>query len=186
MISSVQAQYIAGMGPYKFETVCIPVSLDELVDGPIDHPFRHHCKLVVTHYHSQQRQYVLMAKSFPGYYFLTEPLRSWSTHTLRRNSKPHLSDLDEVTRRAYLQYLYRNLEPSVFTLPYFTKPAPIPRSFRLIVAEWNLYRARDQSVMATYPAQCGEALPPEPRHHSIQRLLNVTGRFGFKSVDPPF
>ena len=132
-------QYIAGTGPYKFETVYIPVSLDELVDGPIAHPFRHHRELVVTHHHSQQWQYVLMMKSFPGYYFPTEPLRGWSTHTLQRNSKPHLSDLDEVTRRAYLQYFYRNLEPSVFTLPYFTKPTPVPRILRLIVAERDLY-----------------------------------------------
>ena len=132
-------QYTAGTGPYKLERVCIPVSLDKLVDGPIDHPFRHHRELVVAHHHSQQWQYVLMAKGFPGEYFLTEPLRSWSTHTLRRNSKAHLSDLDEVTRRAYLQYLYRNLEPLVVTLPYFTESTPIPGILRLIVAERDLY-----------------------------------------------
>ena len=106
--------------------------------------------------------------------------------TLQRNWKPHLSDLIEVTRRAYLQYLYRNLDPSVFTLPHFAKPTPVPRILRLIVAEWNLYRARDQSMVAAYLAQCGQTLPPEPRHHAIQCLLNVTGRVGFKSVDPPF
>ena len=106
----------------------------------------------------------------------------WSTHTHQRSSKPHLSDLDKVTRRAYLQYLYRNVDSFVFTLPYFTKPAPVPWSFRLIAAERHLYRLRDQSVVAAYLAQCGQTLLPEPQHHTIQRLLNVTGRFGFKSA----
>ena len=95
----------------------------------------------------------------------------------------YLSNLDEVARRAYLQYLYCNLEPFVLALPYFTKPAPTPRSFHLIVAERNLYRPWDQSVVAAYLAQCGQTLPLEQRRHTIQRLLNVVEGFWHRSVD---
>jgi len=61
--------------PYKFEPIRILVRFDELVDVPINHPFRRHCKFVIAHCRSQQRQHVRVAKRFPRHNFLAEPLK---------------------------------------------------------------------------------------------------------------
>jgi len=61
--------------PYKFESIRILVCFDELVDVPIYHPFRRHCKFSITHCCSQQRQHVWMAKRFPRHNLLAEPLK---------------------------------------------------------------------------------------------------------------
>ena len=42
-----------GVEPYKLEPIHIPIGLDELIDVPIFHPPRRHCKLVVMHCHPQ-------------------------------------------------------------------------------------------------------------------------------------
>jgi len=63
------------MEPYKLKPIRTPMRPGELVDVPIDHPFRYHRELVITHRHSQQWQNVLMVKGFPRYNLLAEPLQ---------------------------------------------------------------------------------------------------------------
>ena len=36
----------------QFEPVYIPIPSHKLVDVPIGHPLRHHCKLILCRYHS--------------------------------------------------------------------------------------------------------------------------------------
>ena len=74
-VSSVTGAIYSRTETYKPKTVRIPVGLGELIDIPIDHPLRHHCKLVVVHHHSQQWQHILMAKSLPRDDFRAESLR---------------------------------------------------------------------------------------------------------------
>jgi hypothetical protein len=62
-----------------------------------------------------------------------------STRAPRQTGKTHLCDPNEVARHEYLQHLDRNLDPFVFTLPHFGKPALISWGFRPIVAEWDLH-----------------------------------------------
>ena len=64
--------------PYELEPVCIPMCLDELIDVPIDHPFRDHCKEPLLHRHPQQREHVWMAEGLPCYNFFAERLRDHS------------------------------------------------------------------------------------------------------------
>ena len=124
---------MAGTGLYKLETVHIPVGPDEPVDVPIDHPLQHHCKLVLTHHHSQQWQHILMMKSFPGDKLLTQALHgrhqpvTMHTSTIR---KTNLCNLNKVACRKHIQHLDFNLDSFVFTLPYFRKPTSIPRGCR--------------------------------------------------------
>ena len=75
VISSATDGLSVGIKPYKLEPIHIPMHLDELINVPIDHPFRHHCELVIAHRHSQQWQHVLMVKGFPRHNLPAEPLQ---------------------------------------------------------------------------------------------------------------
>jgi len=79
-ISSVKGGVNAGVRPYKFESIRIPMGLDELGDVPIDHPFRNHRKEVFTHRHSQQWEYIRMAEDLPCHNFLAEHLCDHRDH----------------------------------------------------------------------------------------------------------
>ena len=142
MISSATGAVYSRTESYKFKTVRIPVRLDELIYISIGHPFRCHHELVVAHHHSQQWQHVLMTKGFPRHDLLAEPLCGWrqpvSTSSLT-NWKTHPFDLHKVACRKYLQNFDRNLDPLMFTLPYFGEPAFVSRVFRPVVAERDLY-----------------------------------------------
>ena len=48
--------------------------LYELSNAAVWHPLRHHRELCLRHHHSQQRQHVRMAESFPRYELPAEPL----------------------------------------------------------------------------------------------------------------
>ena len=126
--------YTAGTGPYKFETVCVPVRFDKLVDVSVGHPFRHHRELVVIHCHSQQWQYILMTKSFPGDDFLTESLCDWSTHTLRRNWKPTFLTLIRSLVVHIFSTFTATSTPSCS--PFHTSPNP-PRHRGASVRLWH-------------------------------------------------
>ena len=142
MIPSVTGTVYSRAEPHKLKTVRIPVHLDELGDISIGHPFRHHHELVIAHHHSQQWQYVLMAKSFPRDDFLAESLccRHLLVNTCASTTwKTHSCDLNKVARYEYLQNLDCNLDPFMFALPYFSESALISRGFRPIVAEWDLH-----------------------------------------------
>ena len=141
-ISSVTGAIYSRTESYKLKSVCIPMRLDEFVDISIIHPLRHHHEFPVLHHHSQQGQCVLMTKSFPAHDLLAEPLcgRHKSVNASSSTSwKSHPFDLHKVAFHKYLQNLGCDLDPFVFTLPYFGKSASISRSFRAIVAEWNFY-----------------------------------------------
>ena len=71
-----------GVKPYKLKSVHILVCLNELVDIPIDHPFRNHCKELFSHRHSQQREHIWMAEGPPCYNFLAECLRDRNDHQI--------------------------------------------------------------------------------------------------------
>ena len=96
---------------------------------------------------------------------------------------PHPCDLNKVARHIYLEDLDRNLAPLVFALPYFGKPAVIQRDIHTVVTKRDLYRSRQQSLVAAYPVQSGQTLPPEPWPQAIQRLLSVIGGIDYKSVE---
>ena len=80
VISSVTSVVSGRSGTYKFEPIRIPMRLDELGDIPIDHPFRDHRKEIFPHRHSQQREYIRMAKGLPCYNFLAEHLCDHGDH----------------------------------------------------------------------------------------------------------
>jgi len=82
VISSVTGVVSAGVRPYKFKPIRIPMRPDELGDIPIDHPFRNHRKEPFSHRHSQQREYIRMAEALPRYNFLAERLRDHGDHQL--------------------------------------------------------------------------------------------------------
>ena len=66
---------MGGMTPYEFERICFPVGLDELVNIPINHPFRYHREFVFVRCNTQERQHIWMTKSVPGYNLLAKHLR---------------------------------------------------------------------------------------------------------------
>ena len=75
MILSVSLTGSGMVETYQLKPIRFPMRLDELVDIPTDHPFRHHCELVFAHRNAQKRQQIRMAKSGPCHNLFTEPLR---------------------------------------------------------------------------------------------------------------
>ena len=54
--------------------------LDELLDVPIVHPLRYHCKAPVTRCRPQQREHIRMVETLPHDDFLAESLRNHNQH----------------------------------------------------------------------------------------------------------
>jgi len=73
-ISSVTGGVNGGSRPYKLEPIHIPMCLNELLDIPIDHPFRNHREEPFPHCHSQKREHIRMVEGSPCYNFLAEHL----------------------------------------------------------------------------------------------------------------
>ena len=68
------------MGPHKCKRIDLPVFPDELINIPIHHPLRYHCKLSFIRRDTQKRQDIWMGKSAPCHNLLAESLhRSEST-----------------------------------------------------------------------------------------------------------
>lgn len=132
--------------PYKLKPIRILMRFDEPVYVPIFHPFRRHREFVIAHCRSQQRQHVRMVKGFPCHNFLTEPLhRPRSAHQptpLQNEFAAYAFDLVKVTRRVYPQNFDGDAATLVLTLPHVAIPTAIQRGVRLLIAKWNLQRAR--------------------------------------------
>ena len=105
------------------------------------------------------------------------PCRTSTRLVLADQQKPfgglgdHLCDLDQVACLVYLEHFDCNLAPLVLALPYFGKPTVIERGIHSVVAKWDLYRSWEQSLVAAYPAQCGQTPPSEPRRQAVQCLF---------------
>ena len=60
---------------HKLKPIHTPIHSDKLIDAPIYHPLRYHCKMVLNHCHPQQWQQIWMGKGFPCHGFPAESLQ---------------------------------------------------------------------------------------------------------------
>jgi len=77
-ISSAMGAVDSRKKPYRLKPIHIPMRLDKLIDVSIGHPFRYHCKVAITHCHSQQWEDIWMVEAFPHYNLLVEHLYNCS------------------------------------------------------------------------------------------------------------
>ena len=97
-----------------------------------------------------------MVKGFPRHNFLAKPLSgSQSAHhsgPLTPTLTTYTRDLLQVTQSVHLQDFNCDVEPLVFSLPHFGKPAVTQWRVQPIVAGRDSHRSRKQSLAATYLA----------------------------------
>ena len=75
----------------------------------------------------------------------------------------HICNLIEITCRVHSQNLDCDLATLMLAHPHVGVPAAVQRFLQSVKAKWDLEWTRKQSVATTYPAQCVQTLPLEPR-----------------------